>query len=378
MSNSQCNPLNSSRFILGRNLRKRDVSGNKIILIEYKITSLSEEDKPKFEKVLDEINKNTCFYFNENPNLDGKGKNEVFKGKLFKIKEVEFCNCPEGVHQQAVFEFYNKYYTDIIYQDIGRTIGLPFEHTRIDRNKFIHVMEKNIEIQEDDFKSNCSMDEIINVSYDFGSVMHYSSKKYGHNNKDVIIPTKDYKYYKDTMGQKSGFSFSDYKKINELHCKNFCKKENTCDYGGYLNPNECNKCLCPYPYDPNENCKQFIGKLKKCSKIYTLTEEEKTETVPSEESNNFDCFYEFKTDKNHLIKISINQLSDYKDYQNDICPVGRAVEIRYRKDLSVTGAMFCKQSTEKIISQGNEVLIHYFRQNHKKDDLQIKVERVEK
>uniref|UniRef100_A0A0N4Z6D0 Metalloendopeptidase n=1 Tax=Parastrongyloides trichosuri TaxID=131310 RepID=A0A0N4Z6D0_PARTI len=290
--NSQCNPLNSSRFILGRNLRKRDISDGKKIVIEYKITGLSDENEEIFKRILKGINDNTCFHFKENLDLDGKGKNEVFRGNLFKIKEFEFCNCPKGIDQQVVFEF-NKYDNKEIYYDIGRPFGLPFEHTRTDRDNFVKIINEIIYSEQDDFRSKCPMKEIITVPYDFGSAMHYSSKKNSFDGNVVIQPIKYYTPYKDTMGQYGGFSFNDYKKINKIHCNNVCKFGNPCKKNGYLNPKTCNKCLCPYPFDPNENCKQFIGKLKECSKIYILTEEKKTETVPSEESNNFDCFYEF-------------------------------------------------------------------------------------
>ncbi|VDK54873.1 unnamed protein product [Gongylonema pulchrum] len=51
--------------------------------------------------------------------------------------------------------------------------------------------------------------------------------------------------YQMTIGQRETLSFYDIKMVNQAYCKGHCKRKDECKNGGYLNPSNCNVCLCP-------------------------------------------------------------------------------------------------------------------------------------
>uniref|UniRef100_A0A0N4ZLL3 Metalloendopeptidase n=1 Tax=Parastrongyloides trichosuri TaxID=131310 RepID=A0A0N4ZLL3_PARTI len=373
--NSEYYSLNSSRCTKDRNLRRRHVSYDKIKYIEYKATGLKRENKIKLKNIFKLINEKTCVYFKENPNLNENDGEELFKGKVFKVREIASCQCPSGFRQQVILKFYKDFFEEVIYYDIGRAIGLYFEHTRPDKDKFVKIIKDLILYNHGDFKSDCPMNDILDVPYDFGSAMHFHSSRYSHSGEDIILPRENYKYYKDTMGQNEEFSFSDYRKINKGQCKNPCGNKNPCKNNGYLDPLTCRICICPPHFDPNENCKKLIKKNDQCIQEYVLNKTKSVETIKYKKNGNIDCFFNVKTDEGYVIKISIDKLSKVHDFKK-VCPVGKALEIRYRKDLSLTGAMFCKNKTEHIISEGNEIHVHYYKVGHKEGDFQLTVKRI--
>uniref|UniRef100_A0A183CKD6 EGF-like domain-containing protein n=1 Tax=Globodera pallida TaxID=36090 RepID=A0A183CKD6_GLOPA len=75
------------------------------------------------------------------------------------------------------------------------------------------------------------------------------------------------KFYQETIGHMEGLSFKDTALINHIYCNETCKEKNWCLNGGYLNPNDCSKCLCPDGFagtycgllELNLNCEETSG-----------------------------------------------------------------------------------------------------------------------
>lgn len=93
-------------------------------------------------------------------------------------------------------------------------------------------------------KTTTDTDNIM--SYDYSSVLHYSSKAYSSNNGPTI-ETKD-PLYQQTIGQRAELSFLDAKLANKLYCDRKCQETKLgepCKNLGYQDPNNCHKCICP-------------------------------------------------------------------------------------------------------------------------------------
>ena len=54
--------------------------------------------------------------------------------------------------------------------------------------------------------------------------------------------------YQANIGQRTGLSFGDIKAINLAYCADKCSSSSlarACQHGGYQDPNNCNRCICP-------------------------------------------------------------------------------------------------------------------------------------
>uniref|UniRef100_A0A183C852 Peptidase M12A domain-containing protein n=1 Tax=Globodera pallida TaxID=36090 RepID=A0A183C852_GLOPA len=78
------------------------------------------------------------------------------------------------------------------------------------------------------------------------------------------------RFYQETIGHMEGLSFKDTALINRIFCNDTCKEKNWCLNNGYLNPNDCSKCLCPDGFagtdcrllEFNLNCEDTSGTLR--------------------------------------------------------------------------------------------------------------------
>ncbi|XP_017872646.1 PREDICTED: low choriolytic enzyme-like [Drosophila arizonae] len=102
--------------------------------------------------------------------------------------------------------------------EMMHAIGFFHEHVREERDSYVTIYFKNI-ISEKTHNFNKVQKSVnFGVSYDYDSVMHYSTTAFSRNNKKTIAA----KNAKDNhrLGQRGGFSPKDLKKINSMYkCK---------------------------------------------------------------------------------------------------------------------------------------------------------------
>ncbi|CEF70440.2 Astacin-like metalloendopeptidase [Strongyloides ratti] len=244
-----------------------------------------------------------------------------------------------------------------ILREILYTLGLDFEFRRPDRNKYIHLIKKNINF----FKLN---DFTINSKYatgirfpphDFGSIM-YHNIYYGSENflKTTIIPLN--KLFTYTIGQTLAPSFLDFKKLNYLYCSQNCKfVKIVCLNGGYQNPNECTQCKCINGFN-GRRCENIPLQRKECGKTI-LFAEKKTNIL--ELYGRMNCAIHIKTKFGQKIGIIV----DYEYTENKKkydCQPNNSLEIKYDYDKSITGPRFCHENHPIIFfSKSNYILIYY-------------------
>ncbi|CAI9583137.1 unnamed protein product [Staurois parvus] len=113
----------------------------------------------------------------------------------------------------------------LIQHEIMHALGFFHEHNRFDRDSYVKINWQYISPEDED---QFQKDEgsTFSISYDYTSVMHYSSKTFVNTSKQVsIIPIPNTNV---PIGQRTGLSSLDVKRINLLYnCSKFLL---TCDH----------------------------------------------------------------------------------------------------------------------------------------------------
>lgn len=102
--------------------------------------------------------------------------------------------------------------------ELMHAAGFLHEQSRPERDDYVTILWQNIEQgMEGNFeKADKSMVTAFGISYDYGSVMHYSSDAFSANGNPTIVPKKQ----GVELGQRDGFSQSDIDKLNRMYnCK---------------------------------------------------------------------------------------------------------------------------------------------------------------
>jgi len=150
-------------------------------------------------------------------------------------------------------------YKRIILHEIGHGLGLYHQHSRPDRDDFIHVYRDNVEpkmwynfeIPEPNWMRALERD----IPYDYNSIMHYGkflfAKKDAKRNGGFTIKPKQ-PCYLDVIGTVKSISFYDAKLINRMYkCDASCDQSLCSDYQKRRNcyvtrkGNQGCKCYCP-------------------------------------------------------------------------------------------------------------------------------------
>uniref|UniRef100_A0A3Q2PFD3 Metalloendopeptidase n=1 Tax=Fundulus heteroclitus TaxID=8078 RepID=A0A3Q2PFD3_FUNHE len=98
-----------------------------------------------------------------------------------------------------------------IAHEILHTLGFQHEHTRLDRDKFIDIIQSNIIPGNKNFKKLAG--QTFDIPYDYTSIMHYGRCFFSSNGEPTIIPKKNVK----DMGQRDRLMETDIKKIKLLY-----------------------------------------------------------------------------------------------------------------------------------------------------------------
>ncbi|CEG06137.1 Astacin-like metalloendopeptidase [Strongyloides ratti] len=238
---------------------------------------------------------------------------------------------------------------------ILRTLGVIYEHNRVDRNLFIKVYKQNIAEADKQYFHKYLGPEIEHLcfSYDYGSLMHFGMFYYSKNGGRTLTP-RDH-FYENTVGQEDFFNFNDAKNVNLYYCIAKCRERIICKNFGYQDPKNCKKCICIQGYE-GDTCKKYTKSLALCGSPRMIA---KDKPVYYKITGKKYCIYHLKSKSQKKIQLVILKISmEPKHYLT--CPINRSFEVKYWMDKSVSGARFCYHRFPKIIkSQDSYMILQY-------------------
>ncbi|KAJ1353622.1 Astacin (Peptidase M12A) [Parelaphostrongylus tenuis] len=307
--------------------------------INYAFWNASNAARRVFVKATEIWRDNTCLEFRE----DSSARDKVWVtdgagcwAHLGRIGGTQFMSLGDGCG-----------YIGLGLHELGHTIGLYHTQSRHDRDNYITLHYENLVYDwHDQFnKESESTNYNYNITYDYGTVMHYSGASPGLSTtgKPYMMP-HDPKYL-PTLGS---YILSFYEKLMvNLHykCLDKCPRESwkKCENGGFPHPRDCSKCICPSGYGGPLCNKRPPG----CGKELTATDEyqELWDVVGQESYDRYAanddfyfCNYWIRGPPGSKIEVIFQNYTEGLDYPG--C-VWAGVEIKTLEDQRHTGYRFC-------------------------------------
>uniref|UniRef100_A0A0N4ZLB7 Astacin domain-containing protein n=1 Tax=Parastrongyloides trichosuri TaxID=131310 RepID=A0A0N4ZLB7_PARTI len=196
------------------------------------------------------------------------------------------------------------------------------------------------------------------TKYEYGSVVQYYPKAFSTNKDITMLAIGGHAVrHQQMMGQKVNVAFQDYKLINRHFCDDKCTNKSIgCWRGGYEDPNNCWKCLCPYPFT-NNVCSGLPENDYNCPLRHVIA---------SDPMNSLG-FYGWRScygyieaqNSNYRVELTITS-QNMKRF--DVCTRDYSmIEIKYLADKSLMGLCFCGSINKNytIVSEDRLMVIVY-------------------
>lgn len=175
--------------------------------------NLAPKIKEAFYEAVDIWHKNTSIKFIE----ISKAEKELYTDYVY-VDSVETESCYSNVGRiggKQLIILSQRCTAMKIAHELGHTLGLWHEHSRQDRDQYIEIIWENIsEPHLSNFNQHFN-DGIDHGSYNYDSIMHYSSYAFTKNGKKTIVP----KFLDITIGQRDHLSKGDIAAINMIYNK---------------------------------------------------------------------------------------------------------------------------------------------------------------
>ncbi|CAK9294758.1 unnamed protein product [Gordionus sp. m RMFG-2023] len=275
-----------------------------------------------------------------------------------------------GGQQKVYLDFPKCANTGDIIKVVGHALGLLHTHTRTDRDNHLYLHIFNADPQ---YYEAFSIDRgnLMNIPYDYGSLMHIP--QYMFQKKFTKEPTilSSNIYYQTTMGSSHKVSFYDSMSINNLYCKSSCPANDTvCLNSGYPSPKNCKRCLCPTGLTGNKCDKPDTGTVE-CPEnvgLHYLNQsfrhiEISSPNHPQHYTLNQECIWLIKADcensTNGRLKFMFVKSAPLQLPLSKGGACAHWIEIKYSKDLGLTGARICSSINvpDAIYSEEDTLLL---------------------
>ncbi|KAF2883724.1 hypothetical protein ILUMI_22452 [Ignelater luminosus] len=229
---SKVNPEELGTYAEGDILFPNDVRRSGVIsetkrwpggVVPFEINgTYSEEQREMIKKAMMEFHKQTCIRFRKRKPGDSdwiwitNAKTGCYTsiGRLGGLQTVNLQAPACLLHGTVMHELLH-------------AIGFGHEQSRSDRDLYVTINWANIKqghLQNFE-KAGKLLSTSFGVSYDYGSIMHYSSHAFSVNGHPTIAAIRDTNLQ---LGQEEGFSKNDVEKIRRIYnCSNISTKQNS-------------------------------------------------------------------------------------------------------------------------------------------------------
>uniref|UniRef100_A0A914IBS8 Zinc metalloproteinase n=1 Tax=Globodera rostochiensis TaxID=31243 RepID=A0A914IBS8_GLORO len=244
----------------------------------------------------------------------------------------------------------------IVAHETLHALGLWHEQSRTDQEYYVSINYNNIlpGTEYNFYKRTPDTSDNLGQPYDLGSVMHYSSKSFASDFNRFTITSLE-PAYQQTMGYRVGLSFKDAKMINMRYCSKICAAELACANGGYTNPNNCNRCLCPDGYSGALCDEHPTSESPNCLNTGTLMAGQFPGNISTLSlTPNTNCYWKILPDStDKRVVVTVKKLEFPCE---ETC--SSYVEVKAKQDKIATGARLCCSIPAIFYADiGTEVLI---------------------
>uniref|UniRef100_A0A0N5BCH0 Metalloendopeptidase n=1 Tax=Strongyloides papillosus TaxID=174720 RepID=A0A0N5BCH0_STREA len=300
------------------------------------------------KEALTAIERETCIRFKESNNFRDGGINYVNKSRnCFSFMGKISLGKPEEVVLGSACNALT-----IVIHETMHALGVIHEFSRHDRNSCIKVRFENIVpgLRFNYQTFALSKATPYGLKYDFGSVMHYN--RLSGSKKGRVTMEPKYLNYLETIGQTTRFGFNDAKQLNIHYCKDKCRGSTLkCKMGGYPHPNDCRFCKCP-AFFTGKLCTKLLPSDKKCGVTRFKTKNTNTLLIVKGIKT---CYIQITAPRGR--KVLLNILETNFDDHSFVCQPNKGLEVKFFADKAVSGAMFCRRNSGKIIKSQNNVIV---------------------
>jgi len=172
--------------------------------------SYNSRERRIIMNAMEEYHKNTCLRFKKRTNERG----------YIDIKRGGGCSSSVGRtgRGQQVSLANGCVSIGIVIHELMHAVGFWHEQSRADRDNYVTIQYDNIHrgMAYNFQKYGLEKIDHLGAEYDYCSVMHYSLKAFSKNGRKTIVPKRSLDKC-SRIGQRSGFSDTDIRKINTLY-----------------------------------------------------------------------------------------------------------------------------------------------------------------
>ncbi|XP_035673678.1 neurogenic locus notch homolog protein 1-like isoform X1 [Branchiostoma floridae] len=171
------------------------------------LTAPAGSEVGRIQSAILEYNKRTCLRFVPRTN----------ERDFVHIKRLTGCHSQVGVAggMQELSLGNGCLGTGTILHELMHAVGFWHEHQRPDRDDWVIICRNNAEAQHRHAFDKLSNSRTLDLSYDYGSIMHYESHAFSTNGRETIVPKRPLNGI--VLGAAQDFSSLDLQKINKLY-----------------------------------------------------------------------------------------------------------------------------------------------------------------
>uniref|UniRef100_A0A0K0FTU4 Metalloendopeptidase n=1 Tax=Strongyloides venezuelensis TaxID=75913 RepID=A0A0K0FTU4_STRVS len=263
----------------------------------------------------------------------------------------------EGIFPQKISIPRGDMHFGKIARETLRALGFDYEHNRPDRDMHISIIKKNILARYLPLydKKSSAVANTYGLSYDYRSVMHYGAKELCHYSLQCIKSKSKDPLVDLAMGKAIDLSFNDAKLVNLAYCISeiLIRRARCLNYGFPLSLSY-KKCFC-LPYFGGKRCELLMTNFDYCTNpnVFYANKQLTKKTLKARR----DCYYFIKAREGKQIMLYIEFTSFALN--TPVCDENRHLEIRFKKDYSVTGKLVCPKALfYSFKSESNMIIIH--------------------